>query len=288
MTRHLLGIGFTALAIVVAGMPLTAQQSRGGARPAQQQGRGMTMRPAQGRGVIGADESGPRPQAFSVSLVLGEMQGTGAADTVPAAARKALADVKDFLPYKAYRLLDSQWTLCCGRPSRGDSPIVSRLRGPEEQDYAVEIVPTNAGNGRYYVHFSLWEPRIVETTVSGGARGAAPALDAQRAEEMTQRERLQVTRAQLDQMRRTLGEDHPDVAAAKRTIEVLEQSLNDMRRTEPMRRTLTASMPRRSIIDTSFTMDVGETVVVGTSRLKGDKALIALLTAVAPTKSPTK
>jgi hypothetical protein len=37
------------------------------------------------------------------------------------------------------------------------------------------------------------------------------------------------------------------------------------------------------VIDTSFTMDVGETVVVGTSRLKGNgKALIALLTAVPP------
>ena len=38
----------------------------------------------------------------------------------------------------------------------------------------------------------------------------------------------------------------------------------------------------RRIIDTSFSMDVGETVVVGTSRLGGgDKAIIALLTAVA-------
>jgi hypothetical protein len=37
---------------------------------------------------------------------------------------------------------------------------------------------------------------------------------------------------------------------------------------------------RRAMIDTSFTMDVGETVVVGTSRLKGEKALIALLTAI--------
>jgi hypothetical protein len=32
-------------------------------------------------------------------------------------------------------------------------------------------------------------------------------------------------------------------------------------------------------------MDIGETVVVGTSRLKGDKALIALLTAVASAKT---
>jgi hypothetical protein len=36
----------------------------------------------------------------------------------------------------------------------------------------------------------------------------------------------------------------------------------------------------RSLIDNSFTMDVGETVVVGTSRLGGDKALIAIVTAV--------
>jgi hypothetical protein len=40
-----------------------------------------------------------------------------------------------------------------------------------------------------------------------------------------------------------------------------------------------ARQPGR-LIDTSFTMDVGETVVVGTSRLQGDKALIVLLTAV--------
>jgi hypothetical protein len=39
------------------------------------------------------------------------------------------------------------------------------------------------------------------------------------------------------------------------------------------------------IISTGFTMEIGETVVVGTSRLRGgDKALIALLTAVARTR----
>ena len=44
----------------------------------------------------------------------------------------------------------------------------------------------------------------------------------------------------------------------------------------------------RPMIDTSFTMDVGETVVVGTSRIAGgDKALIALLTAV-PRNPSTK
>ena len=70
-------------------------------------------------------------------------------------------------------------------------------------------------------------------------------------------------------------------------IEALERALNDSRRAADVagQRLRMSMTPRRAIIDTSFTMDVGETVVVGTSRLKGDKALIALLTAVAPTKS---
>lgn len=43
-----------------------------------------------------------------------------------------------------------------------------------------------------------------------------------------------------------------------------------------------------TIIDTSFTMAIGETVVVGTSRLKGNSsALIALLTAV-PSRSSAR
>lgn len=33
-------------------------------------------------------------------------------------------------------------------------------------------------------------------------------------------------------------------------------------------------------MDSSFTMEAGETVVVGTSKLGGDKALIAIVTAV--------
>jgi hypothetical protein len=35
-------------------------------------------------------------------------------------------------------------------------------------------------------------------------------------------------------------------------------------------------------------MDIGETVVAGTSRLKGDKALIALLTSVPSGKTTTR
>ncbi len=45
----------------------------------------------------------------------------------------------------------------------------------------------------------------------------------------------------------------------------------------------------RAVIDTSFRMDDGETVVVGTSKVKGSgKALIALLTATADRKVSKK
>lgn len=36
----------------------------------------------------------------------------------------------------------------------------------------------------------------------------------------------------------------------------------------------------RTLIETALSIDTGETVVVGTSRVQGDKALIVLLTAV--------
>ena len=70
-----------------------------------------------------------------------------------------------------------------------------------------------------------------------------------------------------------------------REIEDLTVRLSEQRAGRAGARGSTATAPqaRSSIIDTSFTMDVGETVVVGTSRLKGGtKAIIALLTAVPP------
>jgi hypothetical protein len=267
MNSHLLRIALASIAAIPLTMPVAAQQ------------RGRGMLPAQRRAVAVPvavpDDGSPRPQAFSVSLVLGDMQAVSGPDNVPAAARRALTDVKDFLPYKAYRLLDSQWTLCCGRPEMGSSRIVSRLRGPDDQDYSIELDPRNAGNGKWSVHFSLWEPRAerIETAVT-----PMRSLEQQRVE----------LEHQLAELRKTNGDSHPDVVRLRRRLESLDSQSVESRRDDFARRTLTASMPRRAVIDTSFTMDVGETVVVGTSRLKGDKALIALLTAVAPTKPPAR
>ncbi len=73
-----------------------------------------------------------------------------------------------------------------------------------------------------------------------------------------------------------------DLRRVNREIEDLAAHQAEERTGRPSARAAT-TFQRSSIIDTSFTMDVGETVVVGTSRLKGGtKAIIALLTAVPP------
>jgi hypothetical protein len=216
----------------------------------------------------------PAPQGFSVVLVLGELQGAAASDNVPAAARKALADMKDFLPYKSYKLLDTQWTLCCGR-----SGIVTRLRGPEEQDYDLELDPSpSETSGKWNVRFTLRGDPV------GGTRNEAVDRNASIA---SQRAELE---AKLRTLKERYSETHPEVQALKKQLNDLQLEQEHIRADEAAKRyRVMASAARpRAMIDTSFTMDIGETVVVGTSRLKGDRALIALLTAVPTTKTPAR
>src|SRR5262245_24985233 len=71
-------------------------------------------------------------RGFSVVLLLGETQAASSGDSLPPAPalRKALNDVKDFLPYKSYRVLDTQWL-------RAGS---TRMRGPDDQEYDIDLV----------------------------------------------------------------------------------------------------------------------------------------------------
>ena len=63
-------------------------------------------------------------RGFSVVLLLGEAQSAASGDGLPPAPalRKALNDVKDFLPYKSYRVLDTQWL------RGGSTPIRTNCR----------------------------------------------------------------------------------------------------------------------------------------------------------------
>src|SRR5204863_5705254 len=103
------------------------------------------------------------PQGYSVVLVLGDVQNASGGDNnVPPAARKALGDMKDFLPYKSYRLLDAQWIL-------GSQHTTSRLRGPNDQDYELTLVGNMVGRpaadkARVRIAFRLREPMMVTET----------------------------------------------------------------------------------------------------------------------------
>src|SRR5262245_18443997 len=70
-------------------------------------------------------------RGFSVIVLRGDTQGPAGPDNLPPApaVRKALSDVKDFLPYKSYRVLDTQWL-------RSGS---TRMRGLDDQEEYIEL-----------------------------------------------------------------------------------------------------------------------------------------------------
>ena len=107
-------------------------------------------------------------------LLLGDMQGADAQDSIPVAARKALSDMKDFLPYKSYRLLDTQWII--GGTS---GPALTRLRGADEQEYELEL----RASPLLTPGTAALDPRAISVRFvlrDGDVAGAATKLDQQR------------------------------------------------------------------------------------------------------------
>jgi hypothetical protein len=261
----------TAGAIAVLGVATWGEVAAGQGRAQQRPGMGPPPSVAVAESRL--------PQGFSVVLVLGDLQGGTTQDNVPPAARKALNDMKDFLPYKSYRLLDVQWTLCCG--GRAATPVVSRLRGPDGHDFELTLT-SEVQRPRLAVRFVLREP--------SGANGEAGSSDVLM-ELYAERERLEMEYETLRkgaQRRFEVGtgkppDEDPEIRQARAKLAEFNIRLARERQKPKGGGSKETSPDHRSrpMIDTSFTMDVGETVVVGTSRLAGgDKALIALLTAV--------
>src|SRR5687767_9017729 len=75
----------------------------------------------------------PQLQGFSIVLVEGDL-AEGKDSALPRAVQAAIGDIKDFLPFRSYRLLDSAWIL--GSNRAGD--VTSRLRAGE-QDFVVAL-----------------------------------------------------------------------------------------------------------------------------------------------------
>ena len=280
------GIAVAAICSGVLVAPMSAVSSGGADAPQQATtpmavppttpyGQQPTTRPA---GVLTADRQGASWDAmgmrgFSVALVVGDLTGTATADNLPAGAKKALSDMRDFLPYKSYRLLDTHWILCC---QSHQTTVSGRLRGPEsdESEYSFNIYvrPLNE-RAELGITFSLRESGMshVEQVVM-----SAPS-SAERTRRMSEliHKRDELERSIADN-RTKYGERHPTQARLQDELEAVRRQLGELDRGSPSRPVARSTRP---VLDSTFSMKVGETVVIGTSRLKGDKALIALLTA---------
>ena len=88
------------LAFVFAAPLLVAALAAQGAQPPP-----ATPTPTKGSGI----------KKFTITLVLGDTQ-PGASSGLSAEATKALADLKDFLPYKQYRVMDTLPIIGLGGP----------------------------------------------------------------------------------------------------------------------------------------------------------------------------
>lgn len=228
-----------------------------------------------------ADQAGsPALQGFSIVLVQGDLVGKISNDDLPQAAQRALTDMKDFLPYKGYALLDTAWML-------GSGPMqdaTTRMRGLAGQNLSAHL-DASAGDtpGGVRVRFVLRSP-------AGGAaraRELETRLQSSRVQTaMEQRRRLEVEHKAAAEK---YGPKHAEVAMAlerlNRSTMQLEALNRDLERLFAANREQRSTEQLETLIDANFTMRVGETVVVGTSRVGGDRALIALLTAVPSTAS---
>jgi hypothetical protein len=211
-------------------------------------------------------------QGFGVVLVLGDMQDAGTTDSIPAAARLAIADLKDFLPYRSYRVLDSAWVLASSSTRQA---VTSRLQGPDEQDYEIELDRTPVGPSSLQVRFTMREP-------DGTAQRRAASADREAALKAQIQQLVAAHSALENQLRRA------EATQNRGDVDALRQRLADAELAIETRQKEARYAPGgATLIDTSFNMSLGETVVVGTSRMRGgNKALIVLLTAATKGSKP--
>jgi hypothetical protein len=93
-----------------------------------------------------AQQPAPRPDARETVLVqviflTADREGSTALSDLPANVSKAVEDIRDFLPYKKYALLDSA-------VMRTDGRAAILIDGPKEVDYEVQLRLGRELNGR--------------------------------------------------------------------------------------------------------------------------------------------
>lgn len=82
--------------------------------------------------AIAAAEAVPSSQVFQVILLQAENNGDSGLAKLPAQARRALTDAREFLPYNGYQMLGSALL-------RTDARARSIVNGPDGQDYSASL-----------------------------------------------------------------------------------------------------------------------------------------------------
>lgn len=202
----------TSALALLAGFAVMANTTAAAAQPAPTPSPGPAPR-------SNADAPTPRPEprgadttyTFQLVLLVADTVGKQEFENVPANAQKALKDVKGFLPYTSYRLLDLAWL-------RSSRSAEAQISGPDGRSLSAAI--------RFHSDSSRIE---IERLV---------------------------------------------IVEAPRSTALIEM---------PPKAGAPAMAPNsvRPLLETSFGMKAGETVVVGTAKLDGpSKALVVLLSAI--------
>jgi hypothetical protein len=247
---------------------------------------GTAAQQSRGSATRGSSPASLGIHGFSVILVIGAMQGASAADHVPDVAKKALNDMRDFLPYKRYQLLDAAWMLCCTASRMG---VSGKVRGPNDLDYSYHVDPITVTDSKLNLRFSMREMHDAAPVVAGqGKLSDSARLEHSRQlyEAIRERDEAEVT-ARSAKQKHEVGLLNPaDMEAAQLRRRRAAQRVEDLQRLAGGGRASFGGSSGHNIMDSTFSIALGETVVVGTSRLNGDQALIALLTAAAKPGTP--
>lgn len=222
---------------------------------------------------------------FSVVLVVGETErGRSSTENLPEAAARALKDMREFLPYKSFRALDAQWTSCC--VPKPTTTVSGRLQGVVEftgssgkvvqtlQKYAFSIAASSS--------LTNIPVRFVLSVDDPPGRRAAQGQEREtEREQQDLKAEIETLEAQIGDMQRRV---ETGVVLPIEVRPLMDRHASLQRRLADLTADAEAATHGgRAIMDSSFTMNAGETVVVGTSKLGGDKALIAVVTAVRKT-----
>lgn len=230
-------------------------------------------------------------QGFSIVLVQGDMAATDDRSQLPEAAARAVSDMKGLLPFRSYRLVDSAWVLA----DSASGLINARLKGPDNVDYDVVMEALPATGGAQRVAFRLRESgHEARQTVSALERdletlNTMAASLRKKYEQALTAQALEGRSASADSARATVGFIRTQLADVERrvaelTVRIAEPKAQEVALARASQTTRTSASAGATLIETMFTMRLGETVVVGTSRTGVDKALVAVLTAVPQSK----